>query len=137
MRQLADTKKRARPRFQSPYSYESLTSSSLSQYPDSLFSVFSLIHQRLYAVLFLVFAPTPATGGRHGRRSPCHLAGPCAGRTISLGLDVRSANVAMSRYAACCLFRILNFPIVANVPVRFSFSAMRPVPIARTAWPFP
>jgi hypothetical protein len=62
------------------------------------------VHQRVYAIPFLLFGAKPATTGRHGQR-------PCAGRTRRLGLDSRSVNATMSRFAACCLFLILSFTI--------------------------
>ena len=67
--------------------------------PAPLFPKIRIISSpfRVYAVLVLLFGPKLVTARRHGRRWQCPLAGRCAGRTRSPGLDVRSVNVAMSR----------------------------------------
>jgi hypothetical protein len=81
-----------------------------------LLSLASVVYRRVYVALFLllVVVVKQATDGQHSRQLPCRLVRPCASRTRSPDLDVRSANVAMSRYAAYRMFLILRFPIVSS-----------------------
>jgi hypothetical protein len=85
-----------------------------------LLSLASVVYRRVYVALFLllVVVVKQATDGQHSRQLPCRLVRllvrPCASRTRSPDLDVRSANVAMSRYAAYRMFLMLRFSIVSS-----------------------